>query len=600
MKLTRSTTIAVALLGSLTAIAAPAPHRRITGRIDNSHRMTLRGEVHPLARSANDEGRAEATLEIPNVTLVLRPSDEQQADLDRLLAAQQDPSSPEYHHWLTPEQYADRFGVAQEDIEQMKTWLQAQNLTVISVARGRNAISFSGPAAAIEQAFGTKIHRYRVDGELHFANSTDPTIPAAMQNVVSSIHGLHDFAMKSRAVHPVQAQYNSLSSSAHYLAPDDMATIFNVRSLYNSGIDGTGQKIVVVGQTQINLSDIQQFRTYFNLPANDPQVMLVPDTRDPGIRRGDLQEADLDLEWAGAIARNATLIYVYSRDVMDAVQYAIDQNVAPVISMSYGLCETLTSQSDAATQRSWAKQASAQGISWIAASGDSGGADCYDGSSRTPSGLAVDLPAALPEVTGIGGTQLSDSDGNFWNTSNDANRASALSYIPEAAWNDSVLAGSPSSSGGGASTFFAKPDWQTGNGVPNDNARDVPDVSLPASPSHDGYIFFTGGRMGVVGGTSAGAPAFAGIAALLNHYLTSNGTLATPGVGNMNPRLYSLAAASSSVFHDVTKGDNLVTACTSSRFRTCTADPVGFSAGAGYDQVTGLGSIDAYNLVTSW
>src|SRR5262249_41531512 len=160
--------------------------------------------------------------------------------------------------------------------------------------------------------------------------------------------------------------------------------------------------------------------------ANDPQVLLVPDTRDPGVRRGDLQEADLDLEWAGAIARNATLIYVYTLDVMDAVQYAIDQNLAPVITMSYGQCETLTSKSDAATLESWGKQANAQGITWFAASGDSGAADCYDGSSRSPSGLAVDLPAALPQVTGVGGTQLSDMDAVFWNSSNDANHASAL------------------------------------------------------------------------------------------------------------------------------------------------------------------------------
>lgn len=590
MKIIR-TTAAVTLLASLTASAAPPQHKRITGRIDNDRRMTLRGQVNPRALAASDEGRAEASLVLPNITLVLRPSDAQQADLDQFLAAQQNPKSADYHNWLTPEQYADRFGVSQDDIDQMKTWFEAQNLSVVSVARARNAISVSGQAAAVEQAFGTKIHRYREYGELHFANSTDPTIPAAMQSVVRSIHGLNDFRLKSRAAQP---RYNSLTSSAHYLAPDDVATIYNVRSLYNTGIDATGQKLVVVGQTQINLSDIQQFRIYFNLPGNDPQVLLVPNTRDPGIRRGDLQEADLDLEWAGAIARNATIIYVYSRDVMDSLQYAIDQNLAPVISMSYGLCENFSTSSDAATLQSWGKQANAQGITWIAASGDSGGADCFDGTTRTPAGLAVDLPAALPEVTGIGGTQLNDLEGTFWNSLNDANHASALSYIPEIAWNDSVLQGSPSASGGGASTFFKKPDWQAGAGVPEDGARDVPDIALPGSPAHDGYLFFTGGRMSVVGGTSAGAPVFAGVAALINHYLGA------AGLGNMNPRLYSLAASNPSVFHDVTQGSNLVTTCTSSRFRTCTSDPIGFNAGPGYDQVTGLGSIDAYNLATSW
>jgi subtilase family serine protease len=588
----------IAAILTLPALAAPAQHNRITGRIDNTRRATLKGHIHPLALAANDQGRADASLQLPRVTLVLRPSDAQQAELNQLLAAQQDPASPNYHQWLKPEEYADRFGVSQGDIDQMVAWLQAQNLTVVAVARGRNSIACSGAAGAVEQAFGTRIHRYSVDGELHFANATEPSIPTAFQNVVRSIHGLNDFRLKPKS-RPVEAQYTSLTSSAHYLAPDDVATIYNVRSIYNSGIDGTGQKLVVVGQTQIDLADIQQFRTYFNLPANDPQAMLVPDTRDPGIRRGDLQEADLDLEWAGAMARNATILYVYSRDVMDAVQYAIDQNLAPVLSMSYGQCETLTSSADAATLQSWAQQANAQGMTWFAASGDSGGADCYDGTSRSPGGLSVDLPAGLPEVTGVGGTQLSEAGGNYWNSSNDLNHASAVSYIPEVAWNDSTT-GSPSASGGGASTYFGKPSWQTGSGVPDDHARDVPDVALPASPGHDGYLFFTGGRMQVVGGTSAGAPTFASIALLLNHYLVSNGAQAAPGLGNMNPRLYSLAAANSSAFHDVTTGNNLVSTCSGGRRGICTADPVGFSAGAGYDQVTGLGSVDAYNLITAW
>jgi subtilase family serine protease len=591
--------ILTALLVSLTAMAAPAQHSRITERIDNNHRVALRGHVHPLARPENDAGAAEASLEIPRITLVLRPTDAQQAELDRLLAAQQDKSSPDYHNWLTPEQFAERFGVSQDDIAQMKSWLEAQNLNVISVARARNAISVTGNAASVEQAFGVRIHRFRVDGELHFANTTEPAVPAAVQNVVRSIRGLHDFRLKSRAVHP---QYTSLASSAHYLAPDDVATIFNLRSLYNSGIDGTGHTLAVAGQTQLILSDIEQFRSYFNLPPNDPQQVLVPGTRDPGVRRSDLQEADLDLEWAGAMARNATIIYVYSLDVMDAAQYAIDQNIAPVLSISYGNCETVTSPADAATFESWGKQANAQGMTWIAASGDSGAADCYDGTSRSPSGLAVDLPAALPEVTGVGGTSLSESPGvTYWNSSNDANHSSALLYIPEVAWNDSDLLGSPAASGGGASAYFAKPPWQTGTGVPADGARDVPDIALPGSPAHDSYLFFNNGRMQTVGGTSAGSPTFAGIAALINHYLVSNGTLTAAGLGNMNPELYNLASVAPSAFHDITLGNNVVSTCISSRFRQCTdSNTIGFTTGGGYDQVTGLGSIDAYNLATSW
>ena len=280
--------------------------------------------------------------------------------------------------------------------------------------------------------------------------------------------------------------------------------------------------MVVVGQTQINLSDIQQFRTYFNLPANDPQVMLVPNTRDPGIRRGDLEEADLDLEWAGAIARNATILYVYSQDVMDAVQYAIDQNLAPVLSMSYGQCETQTSSGGRCH------------AAIVGATGERAGHDLVRGVGRFGRRRLLRRHFAQPGRT-VGGPAgraagsdrrrrhaTERGDGSYWNSSNDLNHASAMSYIPEVAWNDSTT-GSPSASGGGASTFFAKPAWQTGAGVPADNARDVPDVALPASPGHDGYLFFTGGKMQVVGGTSAGAPTFAAIALLLNHYLVSNG-----------------------------------------------------------------------------
>src|SRR5207247_3359108 len=145
---------------------------------------------------------------------------------------------------------------------------------------------------------------------------------------------------------------------------------------YGAGVDGSGQKLGIVGQTQIKPADIQAFRNNFNLPANDPQAILVPDTKDPGIVSGDLDEAHLDLELSGAVARNANLIYVYSNDVTDATQYAIDQNLAPVLSMSYGYCEARSPSSDAMMYQAWAKQANAQGITWFAASGDAGGTDC--------------------------------------------------------------------------------------------------------------------------------------------------------------------------------------------------------------------------------
>ena len=123
------------------------------------------------------------------------------------------------------------------------------------------------------------------------------------------------------------------------MAPDDFATIYDVTPLYTAGIDGTGQKLVIVGQTDINVSDIDAFRSKFNLPPINLQQILVPKQADPGISEGDLPEADLDLEWSGSVARNATIIFVYSSDVFTSLEEAVDQVYAPVISMSYGLCE---------------------------------------------------------------------------------------------------------------------------------------------------------------------------------------------------------------------------------------------------------------------
>ena len=535
-------------------------------------------------------------MELPYVILVLKPSASQQAALDQLLAQQQDPSSPNYHRWLTPEQFADRFGVSRADIDKTIAWLGQRRLTVKSVARGRNAIAFGGTASQIGAAFGIEIHRYQVGGEPHYANTADPTIPVAFQGVVLAIHGLDDFRWRPSLRHGTHPR-DTLPDGVHELAPDDIATIYDITPLYNAGIDGTGQKLAIAGQTDINLSDIEQFRTFFNLPANDPTVMLVPFSPDPGIGKNDLPEADLDLELSGAVARKATIYYVNASDVMDSLQYAIDQNLAPVVSISYGDCELDTGAAGATALNSWATQANAQGQTIFAASGDLGAADCFgDGDGPTiDNALSVDLPAALPGVTGVGGTEFNEGSGSYWNLNNSASHASALSYIPEMAWNDSGITGSPDASGGGVSIYFPKPSWQKGIGVPADGFRDVPDVSLSASNVHDVYQIYTGGNLQGYGGTSVGAPQFAGIAVLLNQYLIANGFQSSPGLGNLNPGLYALAPATG-VFHDITIGNNKVVPCT----QPCTGTAIGYDAGVGYDQVTGLGTPDVYNLVTSW
>ena len=601
----------LALWVALGTVAANAQPNRISQRIDNTRRTVLTGHIRPQARPENDQGRVSPSLQLPYVTLTLAPSDAQAAELEKLLADQQTPGSPDYHRWLTPEQYADRFGVSESDMSQIAGWLRAQGLTVVSTARARNLIAVSGTAAQIENAFQIELHQYLVDGETHFANASEPSVPAAFAGVVRSIQGLHDFRLKP-AAHPMPNQpaggrYTCTGAAPviepcvgykgeHYIAPDDLAIVYDIKPLYTAGIDGTGQKIVIAGQVSINLSDIQQFRSSYGLPANNPQTVLVPNAGTPGTDPNDLAESDLDLEWSGAVARNASIIFVYSYNVMDAVQYAVDQNLAPVISTSYGECEVEMGSERIALQ-TWAQQANSQGITWLAASGDSGGADCDDTQNT---GLAVDAPASIPEVTGVGGTEFNEGSGTYWSATNTTTGASALSYIPEVVWNDSAEDGQPAASGGGSSGYFSRPSWQTGPGVPNDNFRHVPDVALSASADHDGYFVYTGGSLQIYGGTSFGGPSFAGMAALINQYMVYSGAQSSPGLGNMNPKLYTLAQTTSGVFHDIVIGNNIVTVPCPTRSRSCTSSPVGYYAGPGYDQTTGWGSVDAYRLVAAW
>jgi uncharacterized protein (TIGR03437 family) len=583
----------------LTTIASAASPKRVLVQVDDSRRVFLHGYVHPKAQAQFDRGPVSPAVELTHLTLHFKPSAAQQAELDQLLLDQQNPSSPQYHHWLTPQEYGARFGLNDSDLAQATQWLASQGLKVTGTSLARNYVTFDGAAANVGKAFGTELHNYLVDGEPHFANTSEPSIPAALEPVVRGIRGLHDFRLKPR-LHVRELQPRDTTGTGHhYVSPDDFALVYDLKPLYAAGFDGTGQKLVIVGQTALRLPDLRNFRSTFNLSAQDPQVMLVANTRDPGVNRLDLQEADLDLEWSAAVARNATVIYVYSPDVVQSLTYAIDQNLAPVVSMSYGSCELSNLPSDATDYEAMAKQANSQGITWFNASGDNGGADCA-GQSSTDGRLSVDLPASVPEVTAVGGTEFNEGAGTYWNTTDDPNYMSVLSYIPEMAWNDSALDNSPAASGGGKSIYFAKPSWQTGPGVPSDNARDVPDIAMNASADHDGYLVNMGTTLSAAGGTSAPTPVFAGILAILNQYLMQKGAIAAPGLGNINPKLYSLAQSSPNAFHDITTGDNIVTAACPRRGCSTPPTPVGYSTGVGYDQVTGLGSVDINNLFQSW
>ncbi len=615
----RLTGFFILLLWSLVTLLFPAllpaqVHDRIVQPIQVSESQPVRGNVHPFARTENDQGEVAGSMMLNRMVMTFSPSAAQQADLDAILSEQQNPLSPYYHQWLTPEQFADRFGLSAGDIGKVVDWLQGQGFSVDETARSRSYVAFSGTAVQVEASFGTPIHHYLVNGELHYANVSDPKLPWPLANVVIGIRGLNDFRPKPRGG---VAQFTSSISGSHFLAPDDFATIYNLKPLYTSGIDGTGQRIAVMGQTDLILSDISTFRSVSGLPASPPTVILVPGSADPGVVNGDIGEADLDVEWSGAVAPKATIVYVNSNNgVFDSMNYAISQNLAPVISISYGDCEPNFSPSDITILISWGQQANTQGQTIVGPSGDSGAADCDYPLTATSvvrsaiHGLQVDVPAALPYVTGVGGTTFNEGSGTFWSTTNNANNGSALSYIPETAWNDTAFEIAPpqnrslAATGGGVSKLFLKPSWQVGTGVPNDGRRDVPDISFNASIDHDGYLFCSQGScvngyraadnsLFVVGGTSAGSPVFAGIVALINQKMNA-------AQGNVNPRLYQLAGTSTDAFHDVPTGDNKVPCTAGTTDCPTGTTSIGYSAGVGYDPVTGLGSVNAFNLVMEW
>jgi hypothetical protein len=331
----------------------------------------------------------------------------------------------------------------------------------------------------------------------------------------------------------------------------------------------------------------------------EPKVVLIPGSNDPGPADA-ADEALLDVQWAGASAPGATILYVFGTDVTQAVQYAIDQNLAPVVSYSFSGCEQKTGSYWTAWYRSVARQAAAQGITWLASTGDTGAAGCENQMTdkQGVSGVWANAPGTVPEVTAVGGTTFAEGTGTYWSSTSQDDGTSALSYIPETGWNDTMTGSFLNSTGGGISKVFSRPTWQTGPGVPADNARHVPDVAFAASGVHDPYLMIIDGTVIQTGGTSAGTPFFAGMLAVLNQYVVANGVQSRPGLGNINPRLYQLAQTTSGVFHDVTSGSNIVPCKPATP--DCTTGRYGYSAGPGYDHVTGLGSIDAANLVANW
>jgi len=574
----------------------------LTGRkgaarvVDDSRTVQARGNVPPQIAEATDLGPASRDLPLDRVVLLLNLRSGASERLEKLLEDQVDPSSPRYHQWLTPEEYGRAFGVSDEDLKAVVDWLQRNGLGVDEVAAGRGWITFSGTVDQVERALHTEFRELTVNGELHHATTREPEIPAAFADIVVGFPSLGDFF--TRPQHRVSEPLVNISGGAHAMAPGDFATIYNTTPLYGAGIDGTGQTIAVIGRTDINLADVQSFRSKFGLPVNDP--VITHNGAAPGVVSDEENEACLDVEWSGAVAPRATVDFVVSKSTTTSdgaylsAQYAVNNNLAPIITASFGLCEGNMSPSARAAWNALWMQAAAQMITVFVSSGDGGAAGCDDHKASSGTVAGVSGLCSTPYNVCVGGTQFMDTanPSSYW-SAGAYPFPSAKSYIPEQAWNESgsVTGGAGLwSTGGGPSKVYSKPVWQVGLGVPPDGVRDTPDVSLSAA-AHDGYVVFqeydpAKGLIWVDSGTSAAAPSFAGIMALV---LQKTGSRQ----GNANPTFYRLAQAQYSsggpaIFHDVTTGNNTVPGVT------------GFPAGTGYDLATGLGSVDASALVNNF
>ena len=672
-------------LGSLATMFAVAQtvsgstvRSRITETIDENLRITLTGNVHPLAVSKLDRGEAPASTPTGRLRLLLKRSAAQQQALEQYLADVQNPHAPNHYKWMTPAQYGAAFGVNEADLKTLEEWLQGYGFKIEKVPQGRNVIEFSGNFGQVKRAFHTAIHTLEVNGnEKHFAILTEPQIPAALQPVIAGVGKLNDFSPASQAKFGGTGRYNPTTKSIQpdftlfgsgatpylYVDPADAATIYDTpnaalnANYKGTTYDGTGVNIGIAGDSNFTMQAVIDYRTLFlnETAANVNTPTVVVDGNDPLIN-GDESEALLDNEIAGGIAPKAKLYFYTSANsdlqsgLFNAIFRAIDDNTVSILNISFGGCEAALGTSGNQLLLEVTEQAAAQGISVTVSSGDSGSAGCDSDTQESASnGLQVSGFASTPYAIAVGGTDFDVLPGNFTTYVTDAvggkltsgsapYYGTALSYIPEEPWNDStssngdlasnqplfsqgatnIVAGSGGVSSCVTSTLsgntvtcqggYAKPAFQTSL-TPADGARDLPDVAFLAAnglysavwvvcaegncETDNGQLTGSSTFSGY-GGTSAAAPAFAGMLALVEQKVGSR-------LGQADTVLYQLAASQyATVFHDVTAGNNSVVCASGTPDCGGNGFLTGYNAGTGYDLASGLGSVDAAQLVNQW
>jgi subtilase family serine protease len=681
----------------------------ITEAVDNTRLHTLAGNTRPEANAQNDAGAVADDFAMEHMQIQLQRSAAQEQALKQFIDQLHNPKSPNFHKWMTAEQFGQTYGASQQDVNTVSLWLESQGFTVNSVDPGKMRIDFSGNAGQVRKAFQTDIHYLNVNGVRHSANMSDPKIPAALAPAVAGVVSMHDFTPHAlKKPHPAFT-FSSQGYTYQALTPSDLATIYNLTPLFGAGYTGTGQTIAVIEDSNLyNSADWDTFRSTFGLTqyTTGSLTTLHPaggggNCANPGTSSGDDGEATLDAEWASAAAPGAAIVLASCADTrtsfggLIALENLIGSSNPPsVISISYGECEAENGAAANAAFSSVFQQAVAEGISVFVAAGDEGAASCDAGATGATHGIGVSGWASTPYNVAVGGTDFGDAYANttstYWASTNSSTYGSAMSYVPEIPWDDScggtllanylgfsatygtdgfcssatarqggllqVAAGSggpsgcatgnPSATGivSGTCQGYAKPSWQSGlTGIPSDGVRDIPDVSLFAGTGVWGHYYvmcFSDLRnegascagdpstWAGAGGTSFASPIMAGIQALVNQ---STGS----AQGNPNYVYYQLAAnatcnssngdpgVSACVFHNVTQGDIDVNCDGSQNCFGATASTGGvgrrqqttangalsssdqsyapaFATAAGWNFATGIGSVNAFNLVNNW
>ena len=449
--------LSFALPANAQSPAAQNARPLITQNIDEGKLVVLAGNLRPEVRAANDRGSVGHNLMLEHLLLQLKRPAEQEATLKALIDDLHNPESANYHHWLTAAEFGERFGLAQQDLDTVTSWLTSRGFQVNFVYPSRIMIDFSGTAGQVMAAFHTEIHHLEVNGKSHIANVSEPHIPSALAPAIAGVVSLHDFRP-----HPMMKprhQYtfpSGLGDNYYGVVPGDLATIYNFNPVFNAGITGQGQTIVLIEDTDLySTADWTTFRSTFGLSGysgslnqTHPAPPSGPNNCGaPGVNADD-GEAILDAEYASAAAPSAAIQMAACADTQTtfggliAMQNLVSSNTPPAImSVSYGECETMNGAAANLAFNSTYQQAAAEGTSIYVAAGDSGAAACDQNQTAASFGITVSALASTPYNVAVGGTDFSDTysgtNATYWNAGNTANYASARSYVPETPWNDS-------------------------------------------------------------------------------------------------------------------------------------------------------------------